>query len=544
MRTDYPLQDLFWECTLRCNAYCAFCGSRCGDTESEELTTEEILSAFRDVAQKLDPRQIMINVTGGEPLLRKDLCHVMSQCTELGFSWGMVTNGLLLTGETVERLRAAGMKTVSVSLDGLEQTHNALRGVKDGFRRTLEGIRRLKAGNFLEQIMVTTVVTRKNIGELEQLHGLLQELGIDCWRVAMVDPIGRAREQQSLLLDQPLLEEYLAFLTSHSGDTQPRVITSCSHYLGGADLAFGRERFRCRTGKQVASILANGDIFVCPNVQRRPELIQGNVKRDSLPEVWERGFAWFREPENRRGEDCRHCPDWQQCRGDSVHTWNFEEGSSNFCYRRFFPREEGEVLNGILQKLKPGSTALRGIRVRYHPDSTERVVFTPNAARELYSLFHWGQFHPVNASEQLACLLGHRLADCLLVEFVSPAYLEQRNSLEAVFTETSYRSGQSEAEAINLHYGDCPELCLVPEDCVLLGFAHSHPGELELGMSEPDVQLHRYLNAAGHPLSMIVNPQKRQLAAYCARDMELAEVVLLVEEREIAQWNFPELAGE
>jgi MoaA/NifB/PqqE/SkfB family radical SAM enzyme len=69
---QYPLKNLFWECTLRCNAFCAFCGSACGEVQSQELTTEEISSAFRDIADKMDTKTIMINVTGGEPLLRKD----------------------------------------------------------------------------------------------------------------------------------------------------------------------------------------------------------------------------------------------------------------------------------------------------------------------------------------------------------------------------------------------------------------------------------------------------------------------------------------
>lgn len=541
MNSLYPLQDLFWECTLRCNAFCAFCGSRCGEVSCDELTTEEILTAFQDVAAKMDPCSIMINVTGGEPLLRKDLFQVMGECVKLGFSWGMVTNGILLTPEIVEKLRDAGMKTVSISLDGLEDTHNALRGVKNGFQKSLAGIRMLREADFLEHIMVTTVVSKKNIDQLEQLYDLLLTLGIDSWRVAMVDPIGRAGGQEDLLLGKEELDRYLDFIASHGSAALP-VTTSCSHYLGSRDHALGRERFVCRTGKNVASILANGDIFVCPNVPRRPELVQGNVKRDSLAEVWETGFRYFRDPDVRRAENCKTCPDWLKCRGDSMHTWNFDENCPNFCYRRFFPAAaHGPCLEDIPPKLKPAHPQLWGIRISYGQEA-EQVVFTPNAARELHQFFRWGQEHPANLSEQLACLIGHPLADGILVEFVAPAYLEARNSLEAAFTETSLHSAVVETNAINLHYA-ASSLCLIEKPCKLLGFVHSHPTGLDLGMSEPDVLLHTHLLEQGLTLSMIVNPQRRQLAAYCGKDMQLARLLLLMDQAELEDWSFPELEG-
>ena len=68
--TAFALRDLFWEATKRCNAHCAFCGSSCGrQGEPNELTTEEILAAFRSIASDADATQIMVNVTGGEPLM-------------------------------------------------------------------------------------------------------------------------------------------------------------------------------------------------------------------------------------------------------------------------------------------------------------------------------------------------------------------------------------------------------------------------------------------------------------------------------------------
>ena len=539
----YPLRDLFWECTLRCNAYCTFCGSRCGDIPSEELTTEEILSVFRDVANKMDPRQIMINVTGGEPLLRKDLFEVMRECVRMGFSWGVVTNGMLMTPKIVEKLKVSGMKTISVSLDGLQETHEALRGVKGGFDKVVNALKMLRQADFLEHIQVTTVVSRQNIGQLEEMYAFLKPLGLTSWRVAMVDPIGRAQENTQLLLDKADVTAYLDFIRKHRNDPELPVITTCSHYLGEDDRDLGRDHFVCRTGKNVASILANGDIFVCPNVPRRPEWIQGNVKTHSLPEVWKHGFQYFRNPDARKSTVCSDCPHWIACRGDSAHTWDQDNKIPNFCFRRIFPDSCTAIspaLASILPKLKEQTQSLRGIRIRYGWEDTMPVIFTPNASRELYNYYHWGQRHPQNLSELLGALIGRKLSDCILVEFVSPVHMDKRNTREGTFTQVSLDAGYMEADAINVTYGQCPAYTLVDTPCSLLGFVHSHPDDLELFLSEADVAVHKLLLSRDLDLSMILNPQKRQMAAYYGANMTVAEIQLLMEASEISLWQITE----
>ena len=126
-RVTHPLRDLFWECTLSCNAKCKHCGSSAEKRKYEgELTTEEIKSAFKQIADSMDASKILINVTGGEPLVRQDLCEVMEYASkELGFHWGMTTNGILLNEKNIEKLKNANMESISVSIDGLQETHDA-----------------------------------------------------------------------------------------------------------------------------------------------------------------------------------------------------------------------------------------------------------------------------------------------------------------------------------------------------------------------------------------------------------------------------------
>jgi len=114
----HTLLDLFWECTLTCNAACKHCGSSAEKRKYEgELTTQEIKDAFLQISKDMDSSKILINVTGGEPLVREDLCEVMKYATdELGFHWGMTTNGILLNDYNIKKLKEANMETVSISI--------------------------------------------------------------------------------------------------------------------------------------------------------------------------------------------------------------------------------------------------------------------------------------------------------------------------------------------------------------------------------------------------------------------------------------------
>ena len=116
----HSLDYLFWECTLTCNFSCKHCGSRAEKHAYQgELTTEEIKKVFREVAHDFDAKKITIAVTGGEPLLRKDLFEVMKYAKELGFSWGMVTNGFLIDENIIGKMKEAGMESIDISIDGI-----------------------------------------------------------------------------------------------------------------------------------------------------------------------------------------------------------------------------------------------------------------------------------------------------------------------------------------------------------------------------------------------------------------------------------------
>ncbi len=333
-RKEHPLTDLFWECTLSCNAKCKHCGSSAENRRYEgELTTEEIKKAFKQIANDMDANKIMINVTGGEPLVRKDLCEVMEYATcELGFHWGMTTNGILLNDANIEKLKKSNMETISISIDGLKETHDKFRGVPGSYEIITNNIKKLREAGFVKRLQVTTVFHKENINQLEELYEIMLGLNLDSWRLMSMDPIGRANENDNLLLDGMEIKRILDFIKSKKHNKKLELAYGCPGFLG---MEYEKEvrpyYFNCRTGISVASILYNGDLFVCPNVPRRKELIQGNIRTDNFKDVWDNKYKIFRDSNRTKCEECANCENWEYCLGGAFHTWNFDKNLQNKC---------------------------------------------------------------------------------------------------------------------------------------------------------------------------------------------------------------------
>lgn len=147
-----------------------------------------------------------------------------------------------------------------------------------------------------------------------------------------MDPIGRAKENDNLLLNGKELKRLLDFIKSKKNDKRLELTYGCPSFLG---LDYEKEvrsgYFYCRTGISVASILYNGDLFVCPNVPRIKSLIQGNIRKDNFKDVWDNKYKEFRTKNRTKCDDCEKCKYWDYCLGGAYHTWNFEENKQNKC---------------------------------------------------------------------------------------------------------------------------------------------------------------------------------------------------------------------
>ena len=331
----HPLRYVFFELTSSCNLRCRHCGSRCpGGAAGETIPAAAFRRVVDRIAGSYPKNQLMFCITGGEPLLNPDWFDVCSHIAERGFSWGMTTNGTLIDAECVEKLSRAGMKTVAVSLDGLRESHEALRGVEGSFDGAVNALRLLvQSGNF-RAVQVVTVVNRLNLEELPRLYELVCSLGVASWKLTPIEPIGDARAHPELFLDEHEHYRLLNFILQHRRKAAFEITYGCSHNLPKRYEEKVRARsFLCGAGTMIASVASNGDILPCLDIDCREKVRQGNVLRDDFVEVWEKGFTLFRANKALGSPFCRDCPQRQECRGDSWHSWDVEENAPRVCLK-------------------------------------------------------------------------------------------------------------------------------------------------------------------------------------------------------------------
>ena len=327
------LRKLFFELTLQCNEHCFHCGSSCTSARGDELTRTEWFGLIDQVKADFGTQDLQLCITGGEPLLNRDFFPIMEYAHDQGFHWGMTSNATLITPAVAQRLAAAGMGTISVSIDGLRVTHDQLRGLPGGYDRAMAGIQNLLDVGPFSAVQVTTVVNHKNISQLDQLFSIMDGLDIDSWRVIGLEPIGRALQHPDLMLTPTDQVRLLQFIRQKRAEGYP-LEYGCSHYLGLDYEAEVREWYwLCNAGVYTASVMADGSIAACLDIERRPELIQGNVRRDRLRDVWENGFQVFRRDLSERNPECRACKHASFCRGDAHHSWDYDADRPLVCFK-------------------------------------------------------------------------------------------------------------------------------------------------------------------------------------------------------------------
>ena len=328
----HPKLDwLFIELTDRCNLNCRHCGSECDPKKCHYIDTDMIIKAIGEVAEDIQ-EPFMICVTGGEPLLHPDFEKIINRINEFGIPWGMTTNATLIDKEMARKLKSLQMGSISVSLDGLKEDHEWLRRIPGCFDKAVEGIENLHEVGI--KVQTTTVVHRRNFHHLEEIYSSMRQLGVWSWRVVNVDPIGRAERTADLFLTKKEIIELNEFIRRKRflPDNPMDVCYGCAHYLSYDYEHETRDfYFQCGSGTVIASILYNGDIYGCLDIERRPELVQGNISEERFADVWYNRFKEYRYDRSEECEICKNCKEREYCGGDSMHTWDFDQKQPKLC---------------------------------------------------------------------------------------------------------------------------------------------------------------------------------------------------------------------
>lgn len=326
----HPLRQLFWECTLRCNLHCLHCGSDCKNiATTPDMPAEDFLKAVDQVLPHVDPHKLMVIISGGEPLVRKDLEEVGRELHRREMPWGMVSNGLLLTPERLQSLMAAGLTAMTISLDGMEEDHNWMRGNPASFQCALRAISLLSQTRLAWDVV--TCVNRRNVKYLPELRQLLIEVGVKHWRLFTIFPVGRAKEHPDLQLPDDDFRYLLDFIAENrkQQDNPIELQFACEGFLGDYEGKVRNNLYQCHAGITVASVLIDGSISACTSI--RSKFYQGNIYQDNLWEVWENRFENCRNRSWAKQGECADCDMFRYCEGNGMHLHD-EEGKLLLCH--------------------------------------------------------------------------------------------------------------------------------------------------------------------------------------------------------------------
>ncbi len=331
--SEHRLQYLFLELTQRCNLNCLHCGSDCKSTVNKaELTTE---SWFRiiDYMHQNYGTSLSFVITGGEPLLHKDLDKIGAYIKQKNMRWGTVTNGMLLDITRMKALEDAGIYSLTLSVDGLEHAHNFLRNSSSAFRKVLIALDALGKSQIKFKDAVTCVYP-KNLNELSQIANLLLSKGINSWRLFRIFPSGRAQNNAEIQLSFSQTQELLTWIAQNKKTFKTKGLDlnlSCEGYLPfEEDMKLRNQPFFCRAGISIASILSDGTITGCTN--NHNSFYEGNILNDNFGQLWDKGFHKFRQREWIKKTICANCEYSKYCQGGSIHLWELPSEKPKFCY--------------------------------------------------------------------------------------------------------------------------------------------------------------------------------------------------------------------
>ena len=340
----HQLTYLMWECTLRCNLGCKHCGSDCRkNMRQRDMPLEDFLQVVDNITPYVNPHNTMIVITGGEPLLRNDLEECGRELYKREYPWGIVSNGLAMTAERLNSLIEAGIRSITVSLDGLEESHNIMRGHSASFQKAFDTIRLLTGRKDDIIFDVVTCVSTRTFPELSELKELLIETGVDKWRIFSIFPIGRATRHSDLQLQPGEFKQLFDFIKNTREEGRIKLSYGCEGFLGDYESEVRDNFFFCRAGVNIGSVLVDGSISACPNL--RSNFIQGNIYEDNFMEVWNNRYKLFRNREWTRTGECDDCRYFRYCQGNGMHLRD-EEGNLLFCHFRRIEEGERQIENG------------------------------------------------------------------------------------------------------------------------------------------------------------------------------------------------------
>ncbi|HUJ08908.1 MAG TPA: radical SAM protein [Verrucomicrobiae bacterium] len=358
----HELRLLFWETTAGCNLECIHC--RRLDVSQQlmktDMTTAESLRFVSQLAAFAKP---ILVLSGGEPLFRPDIFQIAEHARNRGLPVALATNGTLIDEPMAQRIIAAGVRRVAISIDGADETtHDQFRRQPGSLAAALRGFRHLRSRGMSMQINCT--VTRHNVHQVETLYVKALELGADALHLFMLVPVGCGVQiAASNMLPAEEYERVLNWMYDKSKLGEIHLKATCApHYFRVMRQRMAEERKRaknqlrigkpsfpthsdgeahphdhssnrsgmaamtkgCLAGSAICFVSHTGEVFPCGYLP----VSAGNVKQQDLRSIWEHAhvFRRLRNVDELEGK-CGLCEFKRICMGCRARAFYEEHGN-------------------------------------------------------------------------------------------------------------------------------------------------------------------------------------------------------------------------
>jgi len=354
-------RHVVWELTLACDQRCTHCGARAAEARAGELTTAQAL----DVVQQLvEAGALEVSLIGGEAYLHEGFLDVVRALCAAGIRPTMTTGGRGIDAARARAMAEAGLYLVSVSVDGLEATHDLLRATRGGFDAAIAAMGHLREAGI--HVACNTVVSTLNLDELEPLYEVLKDAGMKGWQIQIVAPLGRAADRPEMLLEPWQLLE----LVPRIARLKERAFKDGILLMPGNNVGYfsldermlrstaegGRDHFTgCHAGRFVLGIESDGAVKGCPSLQTA-SYVKGSLKDAPLNELWPKLDGLRTRTVDDLWGFCRTCPFAETCMGGctfTAHGLFGRPGNNPYCHYRVKTLAE----EGLRERLVPKQRA-------------------------------------------------------------------------------------------------------------------------------------------------------------------------------------------
>jgi len=337
------LRMVAWEITRQCNLSCIHCrASAQKGPYPGELETAECLRLLDDIASFSKP---VIILTGGEPLLRKDIFEVAHHGSEKGLRLVMAVNGTLVDEKMARKMQDSGIQRMSVSIDGATaESHDRFRQVPGAFEGALRGIRLAKKVGL--EFQINTTITRQNSHELPAILELAIDLGAAAHHLFLLVPTGRGRELKDQQVAAQEYEEILTWFYDQKERSPLHLKATCAPQFyrilrqkarkEGKNVTyqnFGLDATTrgCLGGVSFCFISHLGQVQPCGYL----ELDCGNIRENTLEQIWTKShiFRDLRDFNGYKGR-CGRCEYRKVCGGCRARAYEMSGdylGEEPFC---------------------------------------------------------------------------------------------------------------------------------------------------------------------------------------------------------------------